>query len=328
MASVVLLGIAGVAAMFDSGPALSAQAGRETRKPRSMLLVSATPTRLVHNTMDRVPAPGGPSEFLMFQKMQVELLKSRSVLSKALSHPDVAKLPSVVRRRDPIGWLADDLTLTFVGELLYIGLEGDNEQEAVKLVNAVTDAYLEEVVNADKNRRKQRLNHLQVILRKTKEDMRVHQENLKALAERAGLEGNDSVTLSLRRQMLLRELSNGARESLRVKLEKGEAEALLEVKKAAKDGGDDARKAIAALEERLTVLAKQERLLAEDKSRLYAESHSLDLAAMDKEASRDHIHPSEEIARLVGAEVEALKLELEAPNRVQLVERAMATTRP
>ena len=58
----------------------------------------------------------------MFQKTQAELLKSPLVLGKALSHPKVAKLPSVLRRPDPIEWLADELTLTFVGELLYIEL--------------------------------------------------------------------------------------------------------------------------------------------------------------------------------------------------------------
>ena len=109
----------------------------------------------------------------MFQKTQAELLKSRLVLGKALSHPDVAKLPSVLSRPDPIQWLADELTLTFVGELLYIGLQSDDPQEVVKLVNAVTDAYMEEVVNADNNRRKRRLAELKEILNElTGEDER------------------------------------------------------------------------------------------------------------------------------------------------------------
>ena len=88
---------------------------------------------------------------------QLEDNMSRVVLGKALSHPAVAKLPSVVSRPDPIEWLADEISVSFVGELLYIGLEGNDPAEVVKLVNAVTDAYLEEVVNADKRRREQRL---------------------------------------------------------------------------------------------------------------------------------------------------------------------------
>ena len=50
----------------------------------------------------RRPGAGSAAEFAMFQKTQVELLKSRFVLGKALSHPNVAKLPSVVRRPDPV----------------------------------------------------------------------------------------------------------------------------------------------------------------------------------------------------------------------------------
>ena len=57
------------------------------------------------------------------------------------------------QRTDAVEWLADQFTLTFIGEVLYIELQGDDPVEVVKLVNAVTDAYMEEVVNAEKRRR-------------------------------------------------------------------------------------------------------------------------------------------------------------------------------
>ena len=128
------------------------------------------------------------------------------------SHPHVAKLPSVLRRHDPVQWLADELILTFVGELLYIELEGDDPQEVVRLVNAVTDSYLEEVVNADTNRRRQRLAQLKEILSGLTEKISSHKRNLEVLAERAGF--NDRQTVEYKNQRA-RERAGHAEQDLR-----------------------------------------------------------------------------------------------------------------
>ena len=56
----------------------------------------------------------------------------------------------------------------------------------VKLVNAVTDAYMEEVVNEDNNRRKERLGKLKKILDELTEKMSNARRASKKLAERAG----------------------------------------------------------------------------------------------------------------------------------------------
>ena len=185
---------------------------------RSMLYVSATPPQHAVSTLDRTPAAGGGAEFLMFQKTQTELLKSRFVLGKALSHPDVAKLPSVIRRPDPIQWLADELSLSFVGELLYIGLESDNPQEVVKLVNAVTGAYLEEVVNGENNRRKKRLDDLKKTWGELSEKMSLHKKNVGELAERAG--SNDRETVEYRNQLAMQRASRAEQDlrTLRIQL--------------------------------------------------------------------------------------------------------------
>ena len=177
---------------------------------RSMLRVSSVPTKIVFITSDR--APGTQPEFKMFQNTQEQLIKSRFVLGKALSHPSVAKLPSVVGRLDPVEWLADELTITFIGEVLYIGLATDNPDEVVKLVNAVTDAYMDEVVNDDNKRRKTRLADLEAISTKYKDDMKARKENLAVLAKRAG--SNDKGTVQYKIQLAM-ERNNYAKQDLR-----------------------------------------------------------------------------------------------------------------
>src|SRR5687767_9085636 len=77
------LGIAlGLGLLLASAAAVATWFGVPNSKytARSMLLVAATPPQLAVDTLDRAPASGGGSEFSMFQKTQVELLKSRIVL--------------------------------------------------------------------------------------------------------------------------------------------------------------------------------------------------------------------------------------------------------
>lgn len=184
---------------------------------RSTLLVSASPTKIAFNTIDRAPAGGGNSEFGMFQSSQDALLRSRLVLSKALSHPDVANLPSVLHQPDPIEWLEKEISISFVGEVLYIGLASDHPQEVVKLVNAVTNAYMEEVVDANNRDRKKRLGQLQVIFDTLKSDMKLNRETAKKLAERAG--SNDKATVVYKQQLEIEQYGLAKRELRAVRMQ-------------------------------------------------------------------------------------------------------------
>ena len=83
----------------------------------------------------------------------------------------------------------------------------------VKLVNAVTDAYMEEVVNADNNRRKERLAKLKEILSGLTEKISDRRATLTKLAERAGGTTGDVVAEAW---ILQQELRDVAREALRV----------------------------------------------------------------------------------------------------------------
>jgi hypothetical protein len=304
---------------------------------RSMLLVAATPPKLIFDTADRASASGPIPEFAMFQKTQVELIKSPRVLGQALSNPEVASLPSMLRRRDPIEWLADGLTLTFVGELLYIELRGDDPQEVVKLVNAVTDAYLEEVVNADKRRREQRLAKLKELSLTLTEKVSQHQRNLKVLAERAG--SNDGQTVEYKHQMAMERARRADQDlrSLRIQLRDARIDlATLQAPPQAQpkpkgettdDVTDKIQLAVAAQRKRIALLEQEEANLVAEAKEFEEGLQSLHRTALSLESPKDEIRFTEKNAEVIGQEVANLEIELNAPSRVNLYQKATVATR-
>jgi hypothetical protein len=91
-------------------------------------------------------------ELAEFKKTQLILLHSRKVLSAATANPNVANLPSIKGRTDPAGWLEQRLQVEYPedGEILAISVPRAPWGEQVALVNAVTDAYLGEVVDVER----------------------------------------------------------------------------------------------------------------------------------------------------------------------------------
>jgi hypothetical protein len=94
------------------------------------------------------------------------LLTSRPVLMAALRKPEVAKLPSIqneTQSGDAIKWLEGIVKVEFPGkaEIISVSCTTDDPAEAVTLTNAVVDAYMTEIVNAERERRRRRLSELE-----------------------------------------------------------------------------------------------------------------------------------------------------------------------
>jgi succinoglycan biosynthesis transport protein ExoP len=90
-------------------------------------------------------------DFDILQKTQLALLKSHFVLQAALRGPGIASLSALAGERDPVQWMMDKLSVSFQqsSEILSISLSGDDDPEDLrKLVDAVSKAYLDEVVFA------------------------------------------------------------------------------------------------------------------------------------------------------------------------------------
>lgn len=132
----------------------------------------------------------GVDDFANYQRTQAALVKSRLVINAALRKPEVAELAEVRDRVDPVGWLEKGLKVdTNLGpELLRVTLNGDNAEETALLVNAVTMAYIHEVVNKDRSRQQDRFDQLQENYRKYEDTLRRKRRMLKQLEESLGVE--------------------------------------------------------------------------------------------------------------------------------------------
>jgi len=148
--------------------------------------------------------------FQIYKDTQLQLVESRFVLAKAISKPEISKIPEILHEEetgDPIEWLADELSVSFPGksELMEVRLARPNPKEAADLVNAVVDAYMQEVVYAEITQKRKRLSKLEEVCSTRDAEMRKKRQELKNLAQHYGT--SDKETLTLQQKLLLEELT-------------------------------------------------------------------------------------------------------------------------
>ena len=129
---------------------------------------------------------------LSVRRSQATLISSNFVLNAALRQPRVAELESIRDQKDQLGWLRSHLEVTFPGgaEILQIAVTCGQAQDALELVRAVKDAYMKEVVTAD---RENAVRHKQALARTYQDNTRTIEaqaETYKKLANE--LESSDS----------------------------------------------------------------------------------------------------------------------------------------
>ena len=151
------------------------------------------------------------------------------MLGAAIKRPGIATLPSLAKEPDPITWLADNIAVKFNGEIMTIGLEGDDPTEIIKLVNAVTDSYLYEVVNREHDQKLARFSQLKDLVADYREDLKRRREANRTLAQNAG--SNDSQTLAFKQQLLLDQMSQTNRQLIEVQARTRESEIQLSLLK-------------------------------------------------------------------------------------------------
>lgn len=145
----------------------------------------------------------GGGDYESYRKTQMQLIKSPQVLTSALRRPGIADLAILKEVEDPIGWLSGSLQVVTLAEsqVLQIRLRGQFPQDVTRLVNAVTSAYLDDVVNKD---RADRLGRREILERKHKEnqaELRQQRETFQKLARELG--SRDSSEVATQRSLLL-----------------------------------------------------------------------------------------------------------------------------
>src|SRR5271157_4087091 len=190
-----------------------------------VLVRTATP-QIMFTTID---AEAEREESQRYQRSQLVQLKSRFVINTALEQRGINELKMIREQARPADWLAENLLAQFLPgtEVLQVSLDGKDPEELARLVNAVTNTYIEEVANGDLKRRVQRRELLKK-LRDTKfAELKNRRDALRTLAQRAG--SDDRQTLVLKQQYAI-ELGTAVRKDLReIQSQKRKLEAMIKI---------------------------------------------------------------------------------------------------
>ena len=179
----------------------------------SLLRVASVEPRLVFKTVEE------HGDFPTYLKTQMALIRSRFVLNAALRRPGVSELSIVRQQKVPVEWLEKTIAIDTYNspEILRISMIGDQAEEIALMVNAVKDAYLEEVVLAERKQRVARLSDLERIYADTEKKVRQRNERISNLAKQLG--SGDSKALTIKQQMALEYIAQLRREHSRLKFE-------------------------------------------------------------------------------------------------------------
>jgi len=125
-------------------------------------------------------------EFETYKEKQRMLLMLRPVLMAALRKPEVAKLPSVqteTQSGDAVKWLEGIVKVEFPGraEIMAVSCTTNDPHEATVLTNAVVDAYMIEIVNAERTLKRRRLDELETLIGEKEMEVRRKQAELDKL---------------------------------------------------------------------------------------------------------------------------------------------------
>jgi polysaccharide biosynthesis transport protein len=164
------------------------------------------------------------AEYEIFKNTQMQYVQSRFVLLSALRKPEespISRLSILKEQKDPITWLMTKLKISFPGkaEFMKIEMTTDNAKEAADIVSAVVSAYLTEVVDDEKDKRRQRVSELDRLYTDKDQEVRNKRNDLKTLAEQLGTAETEN--LNLTQKLTLEELATYRQELARSEFEVG-----------------------------------------------------------------------------------------------------------
>jgi polysaccharide biosynthesis transport protein len=143
------------------------------------------------------------AEYEAYRKTQVQLIKSPFVLTSALRRPGISSLATFSGEEDPVGWLMRNVQVSapMESEVVQVRLRGENSKEVTQIVNAVTQAYLNDVVNKEKTERLQRRDTLERKYKENMAEVRANYDTYHNLARSLG--AADSTEVATQRALLL-----------------------------------------------------------------------------------------------------------------------------
>jgi hypothetical protein len=271
-------------------------------------------------------------EFKVFKGTQAVLIRSPFVLRAALRRPEIGSLRMLKGAGDePEKWLKDHLKVTFPagGEVMRVSLSGDDRAEAAKLVNAVVQAYLQEVVDRDLGSRAAKLVKLRKALAVKDSEIRKQQRLLEQRVDELGTA--DPNVLKWRGQVLLQELALYQRELLSRNLKLIDAQAKLKaiepmVENARQTQSSDKSEKLAESQRKLKLdvvgLTAQVKFLDREVDRRKRDMEGFGRSSVEVEMVTLSIDKLKTVRSEIAKKYERMKVELEARPRVRLIQGA------
>jgi hypothetical protein len=313
--------LGGVAAIIVASLAIRAALGDDASEPKeaTATLRVGSPRPLEGN------APRDANFYEQYRRTQVQLLRSDLVLGGALHEEGILDLPALQAAKGaPKQWLQDHVVVIapLGSEVVQVKLRGEDPAQAVKIVNAVVDSYMKNVVNAE---------HADTLNMQATLDAQLKSVEKQLLAKR---EASSELQLQTNRAAGDRELAREHYANLdrlltdvrqrRLDLDMKVAAAKTRLTKAAADSGQAAD---AKLE--LAVAEAQGEVLQKARDELTAELHQVS-AGVDAAGhhSADAAQLAAEIGQLEMARsklsdrLQSIEIELKLPPRVIVFERA------
>jgi hypothetical protein len=249
-----------------------------------------------------------------YRVVQAAMVKSRLVLSAALRAPGVMNLAVLKGKDDPIQWLQQNVQVTFpdAEELMHIRLTAGTPEDGITLVKAISDAYLNEVIDKERRLRLNRLEQIKDLLSKYNQERSAKEQALRNLKKDIGSSPLDRETLSYYRKELCG--THVALLRARARLECLSANA----------GRDEVKATAAKLREEISVLEKLEEALAQKCQSIQKDEGEKQEKQADRELLATAIAAEEDIVRRLAAEQEALKVALNDRPRVAPFQDAAA----
>jgi hypothetical protein len=259
----------------------------------------------------------GPDNDEIFRRTQLAYLKSYFVIQSALRAPGVAQLSLLKSQPDPVGWLIDHLECEFEGnsEILRISLRGPSSHadELRQIVEAVSDAYLSEVVFEDEQRRLVVRDALRDSFARLNEEIRDKFDVQSALARDLSVAvpgGRDSA----KRQITIRRLERIDAELMRLEGEQLAAKLRAEEQESENKPVD--RVQLKFFDQRIAQLHQAQSDL-EDRIAKW-DHFSVELAVGGEELAS-----LQKIAREMSWQVEKMDIESVAPDRIRRIQKAV-----
>jgi len=200
---------------------------------RAVLKVAYQPQVVAFQTAETQQQARAPEAFEVFKDTQIQLIKSDVVLTPALRDPAARELEPIRKRGAAAAeWLADEIEVGFPqeAEIMEVRFTSRDPAEAATLVNAVVEAYLEDVVNRGTQERRERLDKVEQAIAQKDTELREAWNEISRLSRDFGVSEDEA--MRLKQQLIQQELADYRREYMRTQFELRRARGELEAQRA------------------------------------------------------------------------------------------------